>query len=77
MTSENIINSKDSRRHIDYLVDNLLPIRERLKILASQGAEIDISCFWLSKSGQGEPTLSPPQLSKLGELGIELRFDIY
>jgi Domain of unknown function (DUF4279) len=77
LTSEDIVNSKDSRRHIDYLADKLLPIRERLEILASQGAEIDISCFWLSESGQGGPTFSPQQLSKLAELGIELWFDIY
>ena len=77
LTSENIINSKDIRRHIDYIADKLLPIRERLKILASQGAEIDICCLWLSENGQGGPTLSPQQLSKLGELGIELWFDIY
>ena len=77
LTSENIINSKDSRRHIDYIADKLLPIREKLKILTSQGTQIDICCFWFSENGQGGPTLSPPQLSKLGELGIELWFDIY
>lgn len=77
LTSENNINSKDSRRHIDYLADKLLPIKERLKILVNQGAKIDISCFWSSESGQGGPTLSPQQLSKLAELGIELWFDIY
>jgi hypothetical protein len=76
-TSENIINSKDSRRHIDYLADKLLPISDRLKILDSQGAKIDICCFWSSESGQGGPTLSPQQLSKLAELGIEFWFDIY
>lgn len=77
LTSENIINSKDSRRHIDYLVDKLLPIREKLKILASHGAKIDICCLWFSESGHGGPTLSPQQLSKLGELGIDLWFDFY
>jgi ubiquitin C-terminal hydrolase len=77
LTSEGSINSKDSRRHIDFLADKLLPIRERLKILASQSAKIDISCFWSSESGQGGPTLSPQQLSKLAELEIELWFDIY
>lgn len=76
-TSENIINSKDSRRHIDYLMDKLLPIKEKLKTLAEQGVGIDITCFWSSENGQGGPTLSPPQLSKLAELGIEFWFDIY
>jgi hypothetical protein len=46
-----------------------------LKILASQGVKIDICCLWFSESGHGGPTLSPQQLSKLGELGIDLWFD--
>lgn len=77
LTSENIINSRDSRRHIDYLADKILPIGDKLKELASRGAEIDISCFWSSKNGQGGPTLSPAQLSKLAKLEIEIWFDIY
>jgi hypothetical protein len=77
LTSENNINSKDCRRHLDYLLDMLLPVKKRLNMLESQGAKIDISCFWLSESGQGGPTLSAPQFSKLAELGIELWFDIY
>lgn len=77
LTSENIIFSKDSRRHIDYIADKLLPIKEKIKTLARQDVKIDISCFWMSESGQGGPTLSPQQLSKLAELELEIWFDIY
>jgi hypothetical protein len=77
LTSDNIITSKDSRRHIDYLADKLLPVKEKLKSLMSDGNQIDISCFWASKNGQGGPTISPQQLSKLADLGVELWFDIY
>lgn len=77
LTSENIIFSKDSRRHIDYIADRLLPIKEKIKTLATQDAKIDICCFWMSECGQGGPTLSPQQLSKLAELELEIWFDIY
>ncbi len=77
LTSKNIISSKDSRRHIDYIADKLLPIKEKIKTLARQDVKIDISCFWMSESGQGGPTLSPQQLSKLAELELEIWFDFY
>ncbi|MBB6002641.1 DUF4279 domain-containing protein [Arcicella rosea] len=77
LTSKNIISSKDSRRHIDYIADKLLPIKEKIKNLTRQDVEIDISCVWMSESGQGGPTLSPQQLSKLAELELEIWFDIY
>ena len=77
LTSENIITSKDSRRHIDYLADKLLPIKAKLKSLTQDGNKVDISCFWESESGHGGPTLSQQQLSKLADLGVELWFDIY
>jgi hypothetical protein len=35
------------------LADKILPIGDKLKELARRGAEIDISCFWSSKNGQG------------------------
>jgi hypothetical protein len=32
---------------------------------------------WDSKSGEGGPTISPVQMKRLAELGIELWFDVY
>ncbi|POS00575.1 uncharacterized protein DUF4279 [Flavobacterium croceum DSM 17960] len=77
LTTDGKVNSKDSRRHIDFLADKLLPINFKIKELISKGAKIDISCYWLSENGQGGPTLSPQQLSKLGSLGLDFWFDIY
>jgi len=77
LTTKDILSSKDCRRHIDYLVDKILPIKSKLQSLIDSGSKIDISCFWESKSGQGGPTLSKQQLLKLAELGVELWFDIY
>lgn len=77
LTTENLLESKDNRRHIDYLTDKLIPIKDKLKSLIEDGTQVDISCFWQSESGHGGPTLSQQQLSKLADLGIELWFDIY
>lgn len=38
---------------------------------------MDISVYWDSEAGHGGPTLPPALLQRLGNLGIELWFDIY
>lgn len=77
LSTKDVIDSKDCRRHIDYIADKVLPMKNKLKSLIEDGSEIDLSCYWESESGQGGPTLSPQQLTKLANLGIELWFDIY
>ena len=71
------LDSKDCRRHIDFLADQLLPIKSKLKTLIDEGSRIDISCYWESSSGHGGPILSNQQLAKLTELGLDFWFDIY
>ena len=41
------------------------------------GYRMDIFCYWLSAGGHGGPTLSPAIMRRLGELGLEIGFDIY
>jgi hypothetical protein len=77
LTTEDLINSKDCRRHIDYLTSKLIPIKAKLKKLKNDGAKIDITCFWTSKDGHGGPTLSQKQFLELAELEIDFWFDIY
>lgn len=77
LTSESFVDSKDCRRHFDFLADKILPIKNELKALQNKDCEIDISCFWSSENGQGGPTLSPKQLKKLVELELEIWFDVY
>ena len=77
LSSKENTNSKDCRRHIDYLADLLIPIKFKLKNIVNDGGKIDFSCYWKSKNGQGGPTISKKQFSKLAELEIELWFDIY
>lgn len=71
------IDSKDVRRHLDCLLDLLLPHSAALAELRQQGAKMEISCYWLSVSGHGGPTVSPQQAGKLAALDLDCWFDVY
>jgi Domain of unknown function (DUF4279) len=75
--SKGHIQSRDSRRHIDWILDQIFPKAGAIHALQELGCRIDISCYWISKDGHGGPTISPSQMKRLGELNIELWFDIY
>ncbi len=38
---------------------------------------MDIFCYWLSADGHGGPILSPAMMRRLGQLELEVGFDIY
>ena len=71
------VDSRDSRRHIDWLLDRLEPSSEAFKELVRQGAKTRVSCYWVSRQGHGGPTISPRQAGRLAELGLECGFDVY
>lgn len=77
LSSEGAVESRDARRHIDWLLDRLEPGHRTLQKLQKAGCRMEISCYWLSSSGNGGPTLSPHQMARLADLGIEIGFDIY
>ncbi|MEN9304409.1 MAG: hypothetical protein RL264_2838 [Bacteroidota bacterium] len=77
LTSKGFVESKDCRKHFDYLADKIISLKPKLIELQNRSCQIDISCFWSSENGQGGPTLSPKQLKKLAELELEIWFDIY
>lgn len=77
LSTEGAIESRDVRRHLDWLLDKLMPQRDALAELRRRGATVDICCYWLSASGHGGPTISPAQSAKLAALGIDCWFDVY
>ena len=77
LCSRGEIESRDSRRHIDWLLSQLMPKAEAVHSLQMMGCRMDISCYWLSQQGEGGPTLRPAQMRKLADLNIELWFDFY
>jgi len=70
------VRSKDTRRHIDFILKALDSKETAIGTLRQKGCKMDISSYWVS-IGQGGPTLRPHQMTKLGNLGIEIWWDIY
>ena len=77
LSTEGLIASKDVRRHVDWILDRLTGKEETLRRLQAEGNSMDILCFWMSADGHGGPTLSPGIMRRLGELELEIGFDIY
>ncbi len=77
LKSEDAIQSKDSRRHIDWILDQLVSKADDILALQHEGCRMCISCYWLSKYGHGGPTLSPAQMQRLAALNLELWIDLY
>jgi Domain of unknown function (DUF4279) len=77
LCSEGQVQSYDTAKHLDWLLQQVHPRLEELYRLRSEGWRMDIACLWDSHSGHGGPTLPPELLRRLAALGIELWFDIY
>jgi hypothetical protein len=71
------VESKEVRRHIDWLLDQIEERSEIIKQLQLEGSEIHISCFWESALGHGGPMLDPTILNRIAALNIGIAFDIY
>lgn len=77
LTSKDRIDSRDSRRHIDWILDQIEPSAGALRSLQLEGCRTEVSCFWISQSGHGGPTIPPGQMKRLADLGLVLWFDFY
>lgn len=77
LTSKEKLDSKDCRRHFDWLIHKLTGRGEEISMLSQEGFECYVSCFWVSSSGNGGPSLSPPQMLGLANLGLGVSWDIY
>ncbi|MCU0914205.1 MAG: DUF4279 domain-containing protein [Planctomycetes bacterium] len=77
LCSQEYVESRDSRRHIDWILDRVEPARQALAALREGGARRYLSCYWLSAHGHGGPILSPQQMRRLADLDLECGYDIY
>jgi len=77
LCTQDIVESKDCRRHIDWLLDQVEHQSSKILELQNSGTRFSISCFWESVSGNGGPTLSPPQMNRLSDLNIEVWWDVW
>lgn len=78
LSSEDKVDSKDLREHIDWVVAQLLPVSEGLREVQNLvGVKMTLRCIWFSERGHGGPVLWPEQMAALAELDLECSFDIY
>jgi hypothetical protein len=77
LSTKGKLRSKDSRRHLDWLLDKIEPASENILALQKQGMVMDITCFWGSASGDGGPTISPEQMARLVKMNLEVWWDVY
>lgn len=77
LTSEGQTTSRDLRRHLDWLLDQIEPAAVQLAELQREsGVTMAVQCIWWSAHAQGGPTLWPEQMRRLAALDLECHFDI-
>ena len=69
--------SRDVRRHVAWILDQIIPRSRAIITLQARGAEMRMYNLWESALGQGGPSLFASQMKQLGELGIEIGWEIY
>lgn len=63
--------------HLSWMLDHLLPKADPIHALAKDGFDVAIVIALEGAPLGGGPTLTAATLAKLGQLGIEVDFDIY
>jgi Domain of unknown function (DUF4279) len=76
LSTRDEVESKDLRRHIDWLLD-AIDGTELVALTRERQAHSDVFCYWASASGHGGPEFSPSQMLRLANLQLPLVLDIY
>jgi len=71
------VETNELRQHIDWLLDQVEDKAEVIQTIQAEGAEVHLSCFWVSAFGHGGPMLDQYILKRLARLNIGISFDIY
>ena len=78
LSTKDKVDSRDVRRHLDCLLEQIVPVRNQLSELQNiPGVWMDIFCYWRSAHGHGGPTLDPKHMRSLADLDLEIGFDFY
>ncbi len=77
LSSESSVDSRDVRRHIDWLLERLDPARDAILALQGEpGVRMAVSCVWWSNAGNGGPVVWPEQMRRLATLNLECGFEV-
>lgn len=77
LSSKGKLESRDVRRHVVWILDQLEPNKDALFRLQDSGYETNIFCYWISANGHGGPDLDRDFMERLVSLRLDLGFDIY
>lgn len=77
LSSKGRVESKDVRRHVAWVLDQLAAVGNELRRLQDEGYGMDVSCYWLSSEGHGGPTLDHEIMGRLASLRLDIWFDVY
>lgn len=74
--SEEAVDSRELRRHLDWVLDRIEPASQALRQLqADPEVEMRMGSSWWSASGKGGPTLWPTQMRRMARLGLSWSVD--
>lgn len=77
LSSEKHVESKDARRHLDWLLAQIEVEKDALlQIQRIDGVTMFVTCIWWSALGNGGPVFWPRQLRSLGALELEFEIDV-
>lgn len=72
LDSRKHVKSKDLRRHLDWLVDQLKGSVNEIRLLQQmEGVQMYVKCLWRTKSETGGPALWPEQMAGLAAMNLE------
>ena len=77
LSSEKAVSSRDVRRHIVWILNQIECRKNELVSLRNEGYEMDLFCFWASMSGHGGPELNHEIMNRLASLQLDISFDVY
>jgi Domain of unknown function (DUF4279) len=77
LDTENIVKSRDLRRHIDWIIDQVSEKQLVFDELRRQDYKMDVFCLWIRSGGTGGPTLSSRNMRGLGALDLEMGFEFW
>ncbi len=78
LSSQGKIQSSNLATHLEWLLDQLEPIKLRLlEIMNRKDTEAEISCFWIFPTDHENLNLRPELIQKITELGLGLSIEFY
>jgi len=77
LESRHAVDSRDVRRHVDWITSQFPRHESVFDQLREEGWETIVSVFWVSATGHGGPALDVEQVEGLFRLKLPIWFDVY